>query len=107
MHRGPRNQNRTGRTWNHPKVRNIRKYSSVAGIEGLLVLDLGINMAQLAAVREMRIENQGISDKFPRDEEVWLDTEDMFRVKHPLEGLPILNNYTTFIFTIGNYGELG
>ena len=39
------------------------------GVDGLLGSALGINMAQLAAVREMRIENHRSAKEIPREGE--------------------------------------
>ena len=41
------------------------------GLDGLLGLSLGRNSTQLAAVREMGTENQGIAKRIPRGGEAW------------------------------------
>ena len=38
---------------------------------------------------------------------MWFDTEDIPRLGQSLEGLPILNNYTTVITAISHRGEIG
>ena len=38
---------------------------------------------------------------------MWSDTDDISMIGKSLEGLPILNNSTTVIYTIDNCGKIG
>ena len=71
-------------------------------IDGLLRSALWLNMEQLAYVREMGIKNHRIGDNSSKEGEVCSDMENISTLWKSLKGLPILNNYTNFISTIGN-----
>ena len=54
----------------------------------------------------MVIENQVSADRSLMDEKAWSNAEDISRVGHTPEGIPISNS-NTFIVVIGNCCELG
>ena len=77
------------------------------GLDSLLVLVLGLNRAQLAAVRLMGIENQISAEESSREGKLWSDMEDISRLGNSLKGLPILNKSMNIIANIGNCTDPG
>ena len=76
------------------------------GMVGLLGSDLGLNWAQLTAVRAMGTKNKGIVERTPRGGEAWYDMDDISRVCNSTEGIDI-NNSTNIISAIVNCYKLG
>ena len=75
------------------------------GMDGLLGSSLGLNLEQLAAVREMVTEKRGSADRSAGGGKAWSETGEKYQVGKTPKGMGI-NNNTNVISTIGKRGEL-